>query len=401
LGRRVVRETLERSGTPADRVDEIIVGNAGTPSDAPNIARVIGLMAGLPESTPGLTVHRNCASGMEAVILAAAKITSGEARLIVAAGTENLSRAPMVLPPEANPWFVRWSRARSIPAKLAALRALRPRDMMPHPALLDGLTDPVCGLSMGRTAEVLAREFGISREEQDEFALSSHLRAVDAWEDGRIAEEVTPVFVGPGFKKVIEKDVGPRENQTTEALSGLRPVFERRDGTVTAGHSCQVTDGAAAVVVASEDYAAELGLTPVAKILGTATAGLSPRRMGLGPAYATPLALDHAGVRMADIDRIEINEAFAAQVIANERAFASDRFASEELGRASATGEIRRDRLNADGGAIALGHPIGATGTRLVVTLLRQLRQSGGALGLATLCVGGGQGSAIVMERVS
>jgi acetyl-CoA C-acetyltransferase/acetyl-CoA acyltransferase len=401
LARGVIAELLARTTLrPAD-VDEVILGNAGSPADAPNIARVAGLLAGIPESVPGLTVHRNCASGLEAVILAAEKVAAGSAGLIVAGGTESMSRIPMQLPPEANPWFVRWAKARTLGARLSALAALRFRTVAPRSALIEGLTDPVCGLNMGRTAENLARDFGILREEQDAFALESHRRAVAAAASGRLAKEIAPAFLGPRFDRVIEQDIGPRPEQSLEALAKLRPAFDRRDGTVTAGNSCQITDGAAAVLVASEARAAALGLRPVARIRAAATVGLSPARMGLGPAYALPAALDRAGASLADVDILEINEAFAAQVIACERALASERFCREALGRSAAYGGIDRSRLNVNGGAIALGHPIGATGARLVTTLVTELLESGSALGAATLCVGGGQGSAIVVERAA
>ncbi|HMB71301.1 MAG TPA: thiolase family protein [bacterium] len=400
LARGVIAELLARTGTPAARVDEVILGNAGTPADAPNIARVAALLAGVPEAVPGLTVHRNCASGLEAVMLAAEKVAAGSAGLIIAGGTESMSRIPMQLPADANPWFVRWAKARSLGARLSALAAVRPKTFAPKSALLEGLTDPVCGLNMGRTAENLAREFGITRDDQDAFALESHLRAVAAGASGRLAKEITPAFVGPRFDRVIEHDIGPREGQSREALAKLRPVFDRRDGTVTAGNSCQITDGAAAVIVASEVRAAELGIRPLARIRGAATVGLSPARMGLGPAYALPAALDRAGLALNDVDRIEINEAFAAQVIACELALDSEAFCREELNR-PVVGAIDPGRRNVNGGAIALGHPIGATGARLITTLVTELVESGTAVGVATLCVGGGQGSAVVVERAA
>ncbi len=401
LGRGVVRQLLDGLGLAAEAVDEIILGNAGTPADAANIARVVGLRAGLPDSVPGLTVHRNCASGLEAIQLAADKVSAGSHGLVVAGGTESMSRMPMQLSPDANPWFVRWAKARTLPQRFAALRALQPKRMMPKSALVEGLTDPVCGQSMGLTAENLAREFDISREEQDAYALESHRRATAARERGAFDAEISPVYVGPAYERVVTQDIGPRENQSMEALAKLRPVFDRRDGTVTAGNACQITDGAAVVLVASEEWAASHGLRPIARIRGHATCGLAPTRMGLGPAYAIPVALERAGVRFAGVDRFEINEAFAAQVLACLRAMSSPAFARDELGRSSAVGDLDRDRLNPSGGAIALGHPIGATGARLVVTLLAELVASDGEVGVASLCVGGGQGSAVVLERTA
>jgi acetyl-CoA acetyltransferase family protein len=401
LARRVVQELLDSCGVAPAEVDEIILGNAGTPADAPNIARVAGLMAGLPESVPGYTVHRNCASGLESIIQAADRIASGSADLIIAGGVENMSRIPMQLPPEANTWFARWAKAKTMGDRLRALSSIKPRAMMPESALVRGLEDPVCGLSMGMTAENLAREFGITRKEQDELALESHLRASAARSAGRFDGEIVPVFVGPRFDTMVSQDIGPRENQSLEALGRLRPVFDREHGTVTAGNSCMITDGAAAVLVASEEKARALGTRPLAAIRSHATVGLSPARMGLGPALAIPAALDRGRLSLPDVGRFEINEAFAAQVLACLRALESDEFARKELGRPHAVGKIDRQRLNPLGGAIALGHPIGATGSRLVVTLLSELHHSAEGIGVAALCVGGGQGSAIVLEKLS
>jgi acetyl-CoA C-acetyltransferase/acetyl-CoA acyltransferase len=338
---------------------------------------------------------------MEAVILAAEKVAAGSVDVVVCGGTESMSRIPMQASPDANPWFLRLAKAKRATQKLATLASAPVAQLMPRSAIVEGLTDPVCGLNMGHTAENLAREFGITREEQDEYALASHRRAVAAQAAGAFDDEIVPVYVGPEFRDVVTADVGPRANQSNEALAKLRPVFERVDGTVTAGNSCQITDGAAALVVASEAWALAAGFRPLAHIRSFATCGLSPARMGLGPAFAIPASLDRAGLSLEQVDRVEINEAFAAQVIACERALASRDFARDELGRSSAVGVLDRDRLNANGGAIALGHPIGATGARLLVTLLAQLRHRNEELGLASLCVGGGQGSAVVIERMS
>jgi acetyl-CoA acyltransferase len=251
---------------------------------------------------------------------------------------------------------------------------------------------------MGQTAEVLAREFNISRQAQDEFALLSHQRAVAGAAEGRLAEEIAPLYVPPAYDETLIEDIGPRPEQSMEALSKLRPIFDRRHGTVTAGNSCMVTDGAAALLVMEEERARAEGYEPLGRIRAIAFAGLDPIRMGLGPAFATPLALDMAGAELSDMDLIEINEAFAAQVLANEVAFASEHFAREELGRSTAIGGIDRSRLNVNGGAIALGHPVGVSGTRIALTALKELKRRGGELALATLCVGGGQGAALILE---
>jgi acetyl-CoA C-acetyltransferase/acetyl-CoA acyltransferase len=316
---------------------------------------------------------------------------------VIAGGTESMSEYPLLWSAGLTRAFAGWQRAKTLPAKMSALAAVRPGDFAPRVAIAEGLTDPVCGLNMGETAETLAKEYRISREAQDEFALLSHQRAVAATDLGRLAEEIVPVYVPPRYTPLTE-DFGPRRNQTMEALAKLKPYFDRRHGTVTVGNSCPVTDGAAALLVMEESRARAEGYRPLGRIRSFAFAGCDPARMGLGPAYATPLALDRAGLRLSDIDLIELNEAFAAQVIANEIVFASAQFAADELGRSEAIGGIDRSRMNVNGGAIALGHPIAATGARLVLTLGQELRRRGNRFGMAALCVGGGQGQAMVLE---
>jgi acetyl-CoA acyltransferase len=296
--------------------------------------------------------------------------------------------------------FERSSRAKSLGERVGAFAGIRPRDFQPRVAIMEGLTDPVCGLNMGDTAEVIAKDFAISREAQDDFALMSHRRAVAATESGRLAEEIVPVFAHP-YKEAVTQDVGPRKNQSLEALAKLKPFFDRKYGTVTAGNSCPITDGAAAMIVTSAEKARELGLIPSGRVKSYAFVGLDPTRMGLGPTFATPIALKRAGAQFRDIGLIELNEAFAAQVIGNEIAMASARFCRDHLGLDKPIGEIDRAILNVNGGAIALGHPVGVSGTRLVLTLLREMRHRNVPLGLATLCVGGGQGAALVLERAA
>jgi acetyl-CoA acyltransferase len=262
-----------------------------------------------------------------------------------------------------------------------------------------GLTDPFCGLNMGQTAEILAREFEISREEQDKFALGSHLKAVAAQEAGRLAEEITPVYVPPKFDTVVKEDVGPRKGQTLEALAKLKPFFDKKYGTVTVGNACPITDGAAMLLLMSREKAESLGYKPLASIRSYGYAGLEPERMGLGPALATPVALKRAGLKLKDIGLIELNEAFAAQVIGCEKAFASKKFYQDRMGLSEAVGEINPEILNVNGGAIALGHPVGVTGSRLVLTLMREMKRRNIQFGLATLCIGGGQGGAVIVER--
>lgn len=395
LGCAAARELLARTGVAPEVVEEVIFGCVAQPSDAVNIARVIGLRAGVPQEATAVTVGRNCGSGMEAVTQAADRIAAGHAEVVLAGGVESMSRVPLQYPFSFSWKLGSLMRARGLGEKLAALMAFRLRDLKPVIALEEGLTDPVCGEIMGLTAERLARDFAISREEQDAYALESHRRAVAARDV--LAEEIAAYAVPPRLDERIPGDVGPRENQSLKALAKLRPYFDRKLGSVTVGNSCQVTDGGVALLLMAEDRARAEGLQPLARIAGYAYRGCDPRRMGLGPVYATPPALARAGIRFDDLERIELNEAFAAQVLACRRAFESDAFATD-AGWSRAVGTVDPERLNVHGGAIALGHPVGATGARLVMTLARQLATAGGGFGLATLCIGGGQGGAVVLE---
>jgi acetyl-CoA C-acetyltransferase/acetyl-CoA acyltransferase len=396
LGRIAAGELLARHELEAGRLDEVILGNCAQPAEAANLARVTALRAGIPERVPAVTVHRNCASGMEAVAEAASRIQLGRARLVLAGGTESMSRIPLQLPPGFGAWLDRLARAKGPRARLAAALRFRPALLRPRFALLDALQDPVCGLSMGETAEVLARELAIGRAAQDEFALRSHRLAVAARE--RLREEIAPVFPPPDCE-IVRDDAGPREGQTLAQLGRLPPRFDRRHGTVTVGNACPVSDGAVALLVGDERNAGDWPLPPLGRVRDWAVAGLAPRRMGLGPVFAMARVLGQSGLTLEDIDLFEINEAFAAQVLACLAAARSTAFARAELDRDRALGEIPLERLNVNGGAIALGHPVGASGARLLLTLLLEMRRRGAKRGLAALCVGGGQGAAFVLER--
>lgn len=398
LGTIVVRELLALTGIRPDQIDEVVIGNVAQPAHAANIARVISLKSGIPDNTVAYTVHHNCASGMQSLTTAALQIQSGNADLIIAGGTESMSNIPLIYGPKMTEMFIRLMRARTLGQRLKVLASFRLSHLMPIIALQLGLNDPICGLNMGQTAEVLAREFGITRIEQDAYALESHRKAVKASEAGLFAQEIVPLAVPPRFSDVQLEDDGPRPEQSTEALAKLKPYFDRQAGTVTPGNSCSITDGAAALMLASEDKANELGIKPLGYITGSAYAALSGKRMGLGPVYATAKLLEQSGGQLSDFDIIELNEAFAVQVIANQRAFESKSFANEHLNRSQALGELDLDKLNVNGGAIALGHPVGATGTRLVLTALKELHRRNQQTALATLCVGGGQGAAIALE---
>jgi acetyl-CoA C-acetyltransferase/acetyl-CoA acyltransferase len=398
LGAIVVRELLARNGISPRDVSEVIFGNVANPGHAANIARVVSLKAGLPQDMVSYTVHHNCASGIQSLTTAALHIQNGMADLVVAGGTESMSQIPLLFGAKMTALFVRLMKARTAVQRIRALASFRPSFLKPVIGLQLGLTDPVAGMIMGTTAEVLAREFGISRREQDEFALASHEKAVAAAEAERLAEEIIPVAGPPRYDRVQLADDGPRSDQTIEALQKLKPFFDRQAGTVTVGNACPVTDGAAGVVLASEQRAEALGLEPLGYLGESAYAALDGSRMGLGPVYATSKLLERTGLQMSDFDLVELNEAFAVQALANQRAFGSDDFAREHLGRDAAVGELDMSRFNVNGGAVALGHPVGASGTRLVITALRELRRRGGQRGLATLCVGGGQGAAVIVE---
>ena len=398
LGAFAVKALMARTEFPAGEIDEVVFGNVAQPMHAANIARVIALKAGLPGSITAHTVHRNCASGMQAFSTAAQMIAAGDAETVLVGGTESMSNIPLVYGPEMTALFAQLRKAKTIAQRITVMATFRLRYLKPLVALEQGLTDPVCGLIMGLTAERLSREFHITREEQDRYALESHRKAVTAIESGRMAEEIAPVPVPPDYAYIQEADEGPRPNQTMEDLQKLKPYFDRKTGSVTVGNSSQVTDGAVAALVMSEEGAQKRGLKPLGYLRAYAYAALDGERMGLGPVHATARLLDRTGLTMSDFGLIELNEAFAAQVLACERAFASRDFARNELGRDDAVGELDMTKVNVNGGAIALGHPVGATGARLVVTLLREMRRRGVQLGLATLCVGGGQGAAFALE---
>ena len=396
LGRVAAAEAVARAELDPARIDEVVFGHCAMPAEAANSTRIVALRAGIPERVPASTVHRNCASGMEAVANACLRIATGDARLVLAGGMESMSRIPLQYTDEYADFLEGLMRARTPLAKLGALARFRPRMLTPRIALAEGLTDLVCGLNMGQTAEVLAREFRIPRERQDAFALQSHQRAVAARD--RLREEIVPVFATPGDEPVRD-DVGPRDGQSLEALAKLKPYFDRRNGTVTVGNACQVTDGAVALLVGDDATAREWPTPPLGRIRAYSFAGLAPSRMGLGPVFAMASALRKANLKLHEIELFEINEAFAAQVLACLEAARSERFGREELGLDGALGDIPEDRLNVNGGAIALGHPVGCSGARLLLTTLHEMRRRGLRYGLANLCVGGGQGAAFVLER--
>jgi len=374
LGRVAVQALLTRTGIDPGMIDEVIFGCVGQPPDAMNVARVIALRAGIPVSVPSVTVHRNCASGFEAVTTAAERMAAGRGSVYVVGGTESMSRIPLLFNDSAARKFAKLSRAKSPMQKFSAVSTLRPGDFNPTAGLRLGLMDPVSGMNMGETAELLARERGITRTQQDEFALRSHRRAVSG--RAKVNEEICPVYVSG---KAITQDNGVRDEQTMEQLAKLRPAFDGILGTVTPGNSSQITDGAVALLVTTASRARELGLKPLGRMTAYAYTGCDPARMGLGPVSA----IRKIGRPIGEADLIEINEAFAAQVLAV----------------VSELGDVPEDKLNVNGGAIALGHPVGATGARLVLTSLKELQRRDAHNALVSLCVGGGQGGAIWLSR--
>ncbi len=384
-----VQTLLGQTGIDPELIDEVIFGCVSQPADAANIARVISLRAGIPEKASAMTVHRNCGSGLEAIAVAAERVANGKGEIFVVGGTENMSRIPFYFSVAAATKFSALARAKTAGGKVAAALKFRPADFAPVIGLKLGLTDPVSGLNMGETAELLARDFAISREAQDLFSLGSHEKAIAARE--KLAEEICPVYLPNAKAGYVDADNGPREGQSMKALTKLRPVFERNTGTVTAGNSSQITDGSVALLVMTESKAEALELEPLGRLIDYAFTGCQPKRMGLGPAFAIRSLAESTKLKPRDADVIEINEAFAAQAIAVLELMKTDAFAGME---------IPEDKLNPNGGAIALGHPVGATGARLVLTALKELKRSGGKRALISMCIGGGQGGAAWLETM-
>jgi acetyl-CoA C-acetyltransferase len=362
LGRIVVEEAIQRAGLQKDQIEEVIFGNCGQRSDEPNIARCVALQAGLPVTTTGFTIQRQCSSAMQAIASAYQEIVLGDADIVVAGGVESMSSAPFVLKD------TRWGKR------------LQHGEMTD--ALWEMLMDPFHKIMMGETAERLADKYGITREEQDEVAYRSHANAIAAIDNGKFKEEIISVTVKTRKGEVtVDTDEHPRREISLESLAKLKPAF-RKEGTVTAGNASGLNDGAAAVVVMSGEKAAALGLKPLGRIVSYAWAGVEPDLMGYGPVPATQKALTKAGLNLDQMELIEVNEAFAAQYLACEKLL-----------------DLNREIVNVNGSGVGLGHPVGCTGARIVVTLLHEMARRDLKLGLATLCVGGGMGMAIILER--
>jgi len=399
LGRIALREAIERADVASPEVDEVIVGHACGGLDGGDGARTLALDAGVPRSVPASLVGAGGCSGLRAIADAAVRIQSGLADVVVACGVESVSRLPVLFPDSFRLAADRADRARSRWARLAAFASVRPRDLYPVRARDACLGDGSSGRPLGETAETLVREFSLTRAQQDAYALESHRRAARAWREGTLAGEMVPVPLPPEYAELADRDNAVREEVSLESLASLPPRFEPEYGTVTAGNSCSLADGAAAVVLASGARARELGLEPVGRVRSVAFAGCDPSRMGLGAVPAIARVLGRSGASMAQIDLVEMHEAFAAQALACRRALASREFCRAELGLDAPVGEPDPERTNVHGGAIALGHPPAASGVRMVLTLLAEMGRRGAALGLAAVSAAGGQGGALIVER--
>jgi acetyl-CoA C-acetyltransferase len=390
------RPLLARQPLAPTDFDEVVLGCIMPSADEANIARVVALRLGCGKKVPAWTVQRNCGSGMQAIDAAAKDIATGRMDLVLAGGTESMSHAPVLFSNDMVGWLSDWAGAKGMVAKAKTLGRLKPKYLAPIIGLLRGLTDPVVGLNMGQTAEILAHRFGVSRDQMDEFAVRSHLRLAAAQDEGRM-QEVETLYDGGG--KFYEKDDGVRADSSVEALAKLKPAFDREFGKVTAGNSAQITDGAAWVILASEEAVKRHKLPVLGRIVDSEWAGLDPAQMGLGPVHASTPMLQRNKLGLSQVDYWEINEAFAAQVLSCLAAWKDSEYCKTELGLDKAFGEIDESRLNIDGGGISLGHPVGTSGARIVLHLLNVMERNKAKRGVATLCIGGGQGGAMLLER--
>ncbi len=390
------RGLIARNAPAAGDIDEVILGCAMPGVDEANIGRIVALRLGCGDHTPGWTVMRNCASAMQALDSGAKDIAIGRARLVLAGGTEAMSRAPILYNDDMVGWLADLSRAKTLPQRIQLLGKLRPGHFKPVVGLLHGLTDPLVQLNMGQTCEIIAHRFGISREQMDEYAVQSHLRLGAAYDNGHMSE-VEPLYTPDG--SVAAEDDGLRRDSSVEKLAKLKPAFDRRVGLVTPGNSSQITDGAALLLMANEGALGEYGLPVLGRLVDVSWAALDPAQMGLGPVHASTPLLQRHGLGLDDIDVWEINEAFAGQVLACRAAWNDDDYCRNELGLDGALGLLDMDKLNVDGGAVSIGHPVGASGSRIVLHALKVLERTGGRRAIATLCIGGGQGGAMLVER--
>jgi len=396
------RALLARQSFAPDELDEVILGCAAPSVDEVNIGRVAALRMGCGQKVPGWTVMRNCASGMQAIDSGINNIIAGRSSLVLAGGVDALSRAPLLYGDKMVLWFSNMAGARTTGQKISLFGRLPVGALLaPVIGIMKGLTDPMVGLLMGQTAENVAYRFGITREEMDAFAVQSHERVIKAQDAGTLAPgggEVEALYDAKG--NVYMLDDGVRRDASLPNLAKLKPFFDRKYGNVTPGNSSQITDGAAWLVLASEEVVTKNNLQPLGRIVDSHWAGLDPATMGLGPVHAATPMLKRNNLGLSDIDYWEINEAFAAQVLGCLAAWKDEKYCREELGLDHRMGEIDQDRLNVDGGAIALGHPVGASGARIVLHLLKVLKRNNAKRGLASICIGGGLGGAMLLEAL-
>jgi acetyl-CoA C-acetyltransferase len=391
------RPLLARQKFAPTAFDEVIVGAAMPSADEANIGRVVALRVGCGDLVPAWTVMRNCASGMQALDSAYVNILAGKSNLVLAGGTDSMSHAPLLFGPAMVNWLADWYAAKSFGQRAGVAVKFRLAYLAPVIAILKGLTDPIVKLSMGQTAEIVAKRFGITRQMMDEFAAESHKRVLAGRAAGHFSE-IEPLIDGKGT--IYKEDDGVRTDSTPEKLAKLRPVFDKTYGNVTAGNSSQVTDGAAMLILASEETVKKYDLKPLGAIIDSQWSALDPAEMGLGPVHAITPMLTRNGLGLADMDCVEINEAFAGQALGCLAAWESEAYCKEKLGLDAAFGTMDRSKFNVDGGAIAIGHPIGASGARVVLHALKTLERTGGKYAAASLCIGGGQGGAMLLERV-
>ncbi len=397
LARHCTRELLYRTELPGDQVDEVIYGQVVPSPLAPNVAREVSLLPQFPRTIAAYTLNRACASGAQAISNAADQIHAGHAEVILAGGVEVLSDVPILHSRKFAQVLQSASRAKSLGERLGIFAQVRPRDLKP---VAPAIAEPSTGESMGQSAEKMAKENGITREAQDEYALMSHQRAAQGTRDGRLTAEIAPWFGGREMDEVTTTDNTIRADTSLEALAKLRPVFDRKYGSVTAGNASPLTDGAATVLVMQEDRARALGYRPLVAIRSYAVAAVDPGwQLLMGPAYAVPLALRRAGITWDQLGLVEIHEAFASQVLSNVQAWSSPAWA-ERLGLPGPVGEVDWSRTNLAGGSIAIGHPFAATGARLVTTLANAMVRRDVEFGLVSICAQGGMGFAMVLERV-
>ncbi len=395
LGRAVVAELLERVGVKPEDIEQVVYGQVIPSLAAPNIAREVVLGVGLPRTVDAFSVSRACATSYQSTVNVAQSILDGSIQMGIAGGADSASDIPMVVSKKLSASLARASRARSLGERLSAFGGVSLADLMPIPP---ALKEPSTGLTMGEGAEKMAKDNGIARDKQDEFAHRSHVRAAAAWAEGKFAEEVMTYYVPPKFTATIEDNL-VRKDSSLEAYAKLKPVFDRRHGSVTAGNSSPLTDGASALLLASEEKQKALGLPALGYLKSYAFCAVDPAdQLLIGPAYATPMALDRAGLKLKDMDLIDMHEAFAAQVLSNTQALESDKFARDKLGRDKRVGLIDWDRFNVNGGSISIGHPFAATGARQITQTLRELKRRGGQFALCTACAAGGLGAAIILE---